>query len=178
MMPVRCAVAMLLLVSTQSWAQAPGWPPAVDIPISRSDLSDPLKQQNYEIMAECEGHLESQSDILDIALLDLDYFQKTESGLSNDEYNFIESLKGKIITSGDSSRQAAEEFRKLRDTLIATDPGLDHAAAREDYERAKALWAPYYERSGGEQVDAAVFDPVGICVNAFTILSSKVDAAN
>jgi len=178
MKPVAVAAALLVAVSTSSWAQDPGWPPAVDIPISRPDLPDPLKQQNYEIMAECEGHMESQSDILDIALLDLDYFQKTESGLSNDEYNFIENLKGKIIVSGDSSRQAAEEFRKLRDTLIATDPGLDHAAARADYERAKALWAPYYERPGGEQVDAAVFDPVGICVNAFTILSNKVESTN
>ena len=178
MKTVPVAAAMLLVASTQSWAQDPGWPPAVDIPISRSDLADPLKQQNYEIMAECEGHLESQSDILDIALLDLDYFQKTEPGLSNDEYNFIENLKGKIIVSGDSSRQAAEEFRKLRDTLIATDPALDHAAAREDYERAKAAWAPYFERPGGEQVDAAVFDPAGICVNAFTILTNKIETQN
>ena len=122
--------------------------------------------------------MESQSDILDLALLDLDYFQKTEPGLSSDEYNFIESLKGKIIISGDSSRQAAEQFRNLRNQLVATDPNLDHAAAREDYERAKALWAPYYERPGGEQVDAAVFDPVGICVNAFTILTNETESAN
>ena len=171
-------VIVVLALSPPSGAQTPGWPPAVDVPMSRSDLSDPLKQQNYEIMAECEGHMGSQADILDLALLDLDRFQKTEPGLSNDEFEFIQNLKGKIIVSGDSSRQAAEEFKTLRDTLIATDPNLDHAAARQDYERAKALWAPYYERPGGEQVDAAVFDPAGICVNAFTILSNKVESGN
>lgn len=178
MTSLRFAAIMIMTVSTQALAQDPGWPPAVDIPVSRSDLADPLKQQNYEIMAECEGHMESQSDILDLALLDLDYFQKTEPGLSNDEYSFIENLKGKIIISGDSSRQAAEEFRNLRDRLVATDPNLDHAAARQDYERAKAVWAPYYERPGGDQVDAAVFDPVGICVNAFTILSNEMESSN
>ena len=89
-------------------------------------------------------------------------------------YNYIESIKVKIIEAGNSSRETYELFRDLRNKLVASMQSLDHDAARDDYERARLVWAPLYEQPGGELVDKASFNPTGICLNGYTILSNDL----